>query len=100
MVKIKPLVCAKVFQTDVPDVMQDIRIALLISLPKYRGEAKMGTYVFAIARKRIADYWRSRYRSAKPITALTEDRLATVTIPKSRQEMDDPEFGWLTSAEK
>ena len=46
--------------TDVRDLVADV----IITLPNYRGESSLKTYVFTVARHRVADLHRSRYRRA------------------------------------
>jgi RNA polymerase sigma factor (sigma-70 family) len=66
---VAPLVRAKVPAQDQPDVLQAISLALHASLPRFRGEAKLETYAGAIARRRIADYYRRRERDHRAVEA-------------------------------
>jgi RNA polymerase sigma factor (sigma-70 family) len=68
--KVKSLVLAKVPASDVADVLQDIRFSLVAALPKFDGKSKIETYVYAIARRRIADYYREKRRREKSIEAI------------------------------
>lgn len=95
-VRVMPLVRVKVPPDDFDDVMQDIRIAFLISLPAHNGEAALATYAQAIARRRIADYWRRSYKWKRSVKALIEDNfLAWPREPENGNGGD-----WLRPAEK
>jgi len=96
-VKVTPLVRTKVPPDDFDDVMQDIRIAFLISLPGHRGEAALSTYAQAIARRRIADYWRRAYKWKRSVKALIEDNF--LALP-SEPENGNGKGDWLRPAEK
>jgi len=45
---------------DAEDVVQEALIAFLRSLPAFRGQASLETYLFAILRRKIADHFRGR----------------------------------------
>jgi len=70
--RVRPMVCSKVAPTDVDDVMQDIRLSFYQALPRFNGKSKLSTYAYVIARRRIADYFRLRYRKKKEISAIEE----------------------------
>lgn len=74
-------------EADVEDVLQDTFLSVFDSLPLYRGEAKIETWVMAIARHEAADFYRKRYvRSIVQQTApLFEDMV---------EEARTPEFEW------
>lgn len=46
---------------DVEEVSQDVYLAFLDSLPLFRGGSSLKTFLYAIARHEVADYWRKRY---------------------------------------
>lgn len=69
--KVRPFVYSKIPSDDALDVMQDIRIALFLSLPTYRGDATLDVFIGSIARRKVADYWRRQYRHKKTISALS-----------------------------
>jgi RNA polymerase sigma factor (sigma-70 family) len=89
-----PLVKTKVRIDDVPDVLADIRLSLWASLPSYRGEARLETYAYVIARRRIVDYYRKQNRQKKSIEAAkqieppTEDIMASDYVWLSRREKE------------
>ncbi len=45
----------------VDEVLQDVFIGALESLPLFRGEAKLKSWLLAIARHEVADFYRKRY---------------------------------------
>ena len=57
---------------DQGDILQDIRLALITALPKFNGKAKIKTYIHSIVNKKIADYYRSKYKQAKILKKLME----------------------------
>ena len=67
--RVKPMVCSKVMSTDVDDVMQDIRLSFFVSFPRFREESKLSTYAHGIAKRKIADYIRGKYRRKKEVDA-------------------------------
>jgi RNA polymerase sigma-70 factor, ECF subfamily len=46
---------------DAEEIVQDTYLSFLDSLPLHRGEASLKTFLFAIARHEVADFWRKRY---------------------------------------
>ena len=111
--KVRSLVHAKVAPDDFEDVMQDIRLAFLIALPKYAGNngAKLETYAQGIARHRIADYWRRAYRRKELTAALIENykdspEISVVPEPKNPPGTSlisapkDSGIKFMTTAEK
>jgi len=111
--KVRSLVHAKVAPDDFEDVMQDIRLAFLIALPKYAGNngAKLETYAQGIARYRIADYWRRAYRRKELAAALIENyknppEISVVQDPKNPPEANlipgakDSGIQFMTTTEK
>lgn len=68
--KVKPFVLSKIPSSDVVDVLQDIRFSLITALPKFDGRSKIETYVYSIARRRIANYYREKERQKKSIEAI------------------------------
>ena len=48
---------------DAEDLLQDAFVSFLKALPKFRGDAGLETYLFAILRRRIADWYRGREAS-------------------------------------
>ncbi len=46
---------------DVEELLQDTFMSMFDSLPLYRGEASVKTYIISIARHEVADWYRKRY---------------------------------------
>jgi RNA polymerase sigma-70 factor (ECF subfamily) len=57
----------KVVSDDIEDLVQQTFLGCLESIESFRGDATFRTYLFAIARKRLYSYLRSRTRSQKRI---------------------------------
>jgi RNA polymerase sigma-70 factor (ECF subfamily) len=49
-------------ETDVEDVTQDVFLAVLCSLPTFRGEAQFNTWLRTLTNHKVAEYYRRRYR--------------------------------------
>lgn len=96
-IKVIPLVRAKVLPDDVDDVMEDIRIAFWISLPKHRGESKLSTHAYKIAKNKIADHWRRVYRRRRINQAIIENYQANI-LPE--RESVKTNYGSMSPAEK
>lgn len=47
-------------QADIEDVTQEVFIAVIRSLGKFRGDAKFRTWLYTILSRKIADYYRRR----------------------------------------
>lgn len=55
------LFCRLPSEKDVEEVLQDTFLSAFDSLPLYRGEAKVVTWILSIARHEAADFYRKRY---------------------------------------
>ena len=49
-------------EMDVEDVTQDIFLAVIRSLPSFRGEAQFSTWLHRLTKNKIAEYYRKRSR--------------------------------------
>ena len=87
--KVMPLVRSKVPPDDFDDMMQDIRMAFLVALPKFRGDngAKLETFAQGIARHRIADYLRNQYRWKKTVKELIKDYVQADPEPEKAEKI-------------
>ena len=63
--KVKPMICAAIANTDIDDVMQEIRLSFFVAFPRFNGDSELSTYSYAIARKVIAQYFRRKYKTIK-----------------------------------
>jgi len=72
-------------EEDVEELLQDTLMSALESLPLYRKEARVKTFLFAIAKHEVADWYRKRYvrRVVEKTSPLFE---------KVRAEMASPEW--------
>ena len=78
--KIKPMVCLAIANTDIDDVMQDVRLAFFVAFPRFNGDSELSTYAYAIARKAIAQYFRRKYKTIKEYHAAKLMLLGRVEI--------------------
>jgi RNA polymerase sigma-70 factor (ECF subfamily) len=47
---------------DAEDLMQNVFIAAFAGLPRFRGDAKFLNWCYEIAKRKIADLWKAKYR--------------------------------------
>lgn len=74
-------------ETEVEELLQDVFVAAFDSLPLYRGEAKIESWLLSIARHEVADYYRKRYvRKVVEKTA--------ILLEEAALEIRTPEFEW------
>lgn len=72
-------------EQDVEDILQDTLLSAFDSLPLYRGEASISTWLLSIARHEVADFYRKRYvRAMVEKTAPLFEEMVT--------ELETPEF--------
>ncbi len=68
--RIKNYIAAKVEpQADVHELVQDTFLSCLKNLPLFRGNASLHTWMIAVARHEVADYYRKKY-AKKALTLL------------------------------
>lgn len=69
---------------DVEEITQDVFLSALDSLPLFRGEAEITTWLLSIARHEVADYYRKRYvrRVVEKTAPLLEELLVDVKTPE------------------
>jgi RNA polymerase sigma-70 factor (ECF subfamily) len=66
-------------RSDAEDVWQDTLLAALHSLPSYRGECRLPTWLCGIARHKIADHFRRQGRAATDVFSdVSEVRLSAL----------------------
>ncbi len=63
---------------DVEDVLQETMVAALRSLPRYRGDCSLYTWLCAIARHKVQDYVRQQQRSRQRLSSETFDELGNL----------------------
>ena len=54
-------------EIDVEDVTQEVFIAVLHSLPSFRGEAKFSTWLRTLTNNKVAEYYRKRSRKIEVV---------------------------------
>jgi len=71
-------------EADAEDVLQDVFLAAFDSLSMYRGEAKPLSWLYAIARHEVADFYRKRYvrELVEKTSPLFEELIETVETPE------------------
>ena len=69
---------------DSEDVLQDTFLSAFDSLPLYRGEAKVVSWIIAIARHEVADFYRKAYvrQLVEKTSPLFEEMVAEVSTPE------------------
>lgn len=90
--KMKPMVYLKIANTDIDDIMQDIRLSFFVSFPRFNGKCELSTYAFSIAKRIIAQYFRRKYKMIKEYDAAKSDLLAK--IEKRGEGSIKVPFGW------
>lgn len=56
-------------EEDVEDVTQEIFIAVLKSLPSFRGDSQFGTWLRTLTNHKVAEFYRKRTRKREPLIA-------------------------------
>jgi RNA polymerase sigma-70 factor (ECF subfamily) len=59
--KLRRYLTIKLPETDVEEVLQDTFLSAFDSLPLYRGEASLYSWLISIARHEVADFYRKKY---------------------------------------
>jgi RNA polymerase sigma-70 factor (ECF subfamily) len=60
---------------DAEEIVHDTYLSFLDSLPLYRRESSLSTFLYSIARHEIADYWRKRYAKKMILTVPFADQV-------------------------
>jgi len=93
--KIKPMVCSMIANTDIDDVMQEIRLSFFVAFPRFKRESELSTYAYVIARRIIAQYFRRKYKTIKVYNAAKLDLLAkSEKEPERLTKIKRRPFGW------
>lgn len=71
-------------ESDAEDVLQEVFLSAFDSLPMYRGEAKPLSWLYAIARHEVADFYRKRYvrELVEKTSPLFEELIEAVETPE------------------
>lgn len=74
-------------ESDIEDVIQEIFIAALKSLPSFRGDSQFGTWLRTLTNHKVAEFYRKRNRKQEPqVASLTEDYARTDGNPPRMME--------------
>lgn len=75
-------------ERDAEDVLQEVFLSAFDCLPTYRGESRILTWLYAIARHEVADYYRKRYvrELVEKTSPLFEELLETAETPEKAWE--------------
>lgn len=82
--KLRRYLMAKLPDPEVEEILQDTFLSAFDSLPLYRGESSVSTWLISIARHEVADFYRKRYiRQAVEKTApLFENMVSEILSPE------------------
>ena len=71
-------------EADAEEVLQDVFLSVFDSLPIYRGECSITSWIYSIARHEVADYYRKRYvrELVEKTNPLFEELMETVETPE------------------
>jgi RNA polymerase sigma-70 factor (ECF subfamily) len=88
----------KLPEGEVEEILQDTFLSAFDSLPLYRGESSIATWLISIARHEVADFYRKRYvRQAVEKTApLFENMVSEILSPEfvmEKQKIEKRFFG-------
>lgn len=85
--KLRRYLIFKLPEEEVEEVLQDTFLSAFDSLPLYRGESSVSTWLISIAKHEVADFYRKRYiRQAVEKTAPLFENIVS--------EILSPEFEW------
>ncbi len=70
---------------DAEEVLQDVFLSVFDSLPIYRGECSVLSWIYSIARHEVADFYRKRYvrELVEKTSPLFEELMETVDTPET-----------------
>ncbi|MFH2085900.1 MAG: RNA polymerase sigma factor [bacterium] len=82
--KLRRYLTVKLPEGEVEEILQDTFLSAFDSLPLYRGESSVATWLISIARHEVADFYRKKYvRQAVEKTApLFENMVSEVLSPE------------------
>ena len=71
-------------EADAEELLQDIFLSVFDSLPIYRGECSVISWIYSIARHEVADFYRKRYvrELVEKTNPLFEELMETVETPE------------------
>jgi len=84
---------------DQQDVESTIWLSIWTALQHFDGRSSVGTFIYPITRRRIADYFRGRYRRTKLLTKIENEFTDAQTAPPSSAPPIELSTVLLTPAE-
>lgn len=71
-------------QQDTQEMLQDVFMSAIESLPLFRGQSSLKTWLYSIARHEVADFYRKRYvrRIVEKTTPLFDDVVSMMSTPE------------------
>ncbi len=85
--KLRRYLTFKLPEEEMEEVLQDTFLSAFDSLPLYRGESSVATWLISIARHEVADFYRKRY--ARALVEKTAPLFENIV-----SEIFSPEFEW------
>lgn len=82
--KIRRYLVAKMPEGEVEEILQDTFLSAFDSLPLYRGESSVSTWLISIARHEVADFYRKQYVRALVVhtTPLFDNMVSEILSPE------------------
>ena len=84
--KLRRYLAIKLPESEVEEILQDTFLSAFDSLPLYRGESSISTWLISIARHEVSDFYRKRYvRKTVEMTAPLFENMVSEMVQSSRQ---------------
>ena len=82
--KLRRYLTSKLPEGEVEEILQDTFLSAFDSLPLYRGESSITTWLISIARHEVADFYRKRYvrQAVEKTTPLFENMVSEILSPE------------------
>ena len=86
--KLRRYLNAKLPEGEVEEVLQDTFLSAFDSLPLYRGESSVSSWLISIARHEVADFYRKKYvrRAIEHTAPLFENMVSELLSPEFESE--------------
>lgn len=65
-------------RSDAEEVWQDTFVAAIHALPDYRGQSLLSSWLFGIARRKVADHWRRKNIADGRVSAVPAEKLVAI----------------------
>ncbi|MEJ5241170.1 MAG: sigma-70 family RNA polymerase sigma factor [Anaerolineales bacterium] len=73
-------------EEEVDDVVQDIFIAVWLSLPSFRGEASLGTWIRTLTNRKIVEYYRKTGRQKRILEQVQRQARISMNLEEANTE--------------